>query len=153
MDITQTEWWLIFGFAGILIELLISPGLGGIFLSLGAVTVAAIVSFIPSMEVYQYLLFCLFSCFWVIALWKPLKYPNIFSTKRSQTSDLVGQEVEVINLPLEAGIIGQVKWSGTIMNAKLAEDFKPAEVGAILKVREVEGNILICDAIDSRKQQ
>ena len=59
--------------------------------------------------------------------------------------DLVGNQVTVFNQSIEPGKIGQVSWSGTIMNAKLADSEKEQrKPGDVLYVLEVKGNILIC---------
>jgi len=117
--ISPVEWWFLWAFVGLLVELLLAPGFGVLFISFGALTVAGLMLVFPSLEIYQYLFFCLFSFAWVAILWKPIKC-YVFSAKKNHTSssDLVGQEVEVINNPLTS-VVGQVKWSGTIMNARL----------------------------------
>lgn len=145
--ISTVEWWVIWAFVGILIELLLAPGLGMFFISCGALTVAGLMLIFPDIETYQYPLFCIFSFFWVATLWKPIQCYILSKSKRLyNVSDIIGQEVEVVDRPLIAGgVLGQVKWSGTIMNAKLDYDFgTDVPAGTILEVKKVEGNVLIC---------
>lgn len=144
-NMSQVEWWLILAFACVLIELLLTPGFGMLFVACGALTVSGLIYIIPALEDYQYQVFCLFAFFWVAILWKPIKHYLLNrKTGHRAASDLAGQDVEVINAPLAYGEVGQVRWSGTIMNARLDHDLLDAKVGTILKIKEVEGNVLIC---------
>jgi membrane protein implicated in regulation of membrane protease activity len=144
-SMSQVELWLVLAFTCILIELLLAPGFGMLFIACGALTVSGLMYIIPALEDYQYQVFCLFAFFWVAILWKPLThYLRSNKTEQHTTSDLIGQDVEVISEPLTTDGVGQVKWSGTIMNARLDHDLSAAALGTILKIRRVEGNVLIC---------
>ncbi|MCC2646863.1 MAG: hypothetical protein K0R02_928 [Rickettsiaceae bacterium] len=146
-NIQPSEVWMIIGFSLIFIELIKLPGLGFLFLGLGSLTVSIILAS-EKIELNQYAqiaIFIISSCIWFAVLWKPLK--NFSSKKNSKTSyyDMIGEDVVVIGDKITPGLIGQVKWSGTIMNATLESTAnKPANIGDIIVIKEVMGNVLIC---------
>jgi len=53
-------------------------------------------------------------------------------------------QVEVAYEDIKPGNLGQVYWSGTIMNAKLSSGETIARVGEKLVIVNAKGNILIC---------
>ena len=55
-----------------------------------------------------------------------------------------GKTVEVYSSVVSSDTVGQVKWSGAIMNAYLAPNETDAKTGDRLFITEVKGNILIC---------
>lgn len=57
---------------------------------------------------------------------------------------MIGKTVEVYSSTISSDSIGQVKWSGAIMNAYLAPNETDAKTGDRLFITEVKGNILIC---------
>jgi membrane protein implicated in regulation of membrane protease activity len=142
-EITPSAIWLIVGLICLAIEFTKLPGIGFLFLGLGSLINSVLVYNYPFFEEHQYTSFGLVSFLSFILLWWPLKK---YMYKKSPGShfSLVGSEVEVYANPIMQGHTGQVKWSGTIMNAKLVSNSLPAEVGEILVVTEVQGNVLIC---------
>ena len=79
-------------------------------------------------------------------LWWPLKVFVYGKNKNlgKDYFDIVGMQVEVALEDIKPGSIGQVYWSGTIMNAQLSSKEKIARVGDKLYVIEAKGNILVC---------
>jgi membrane protein implicated in regulation of membrane protease activity len=144
--IGSIAFWSLIGFAAIMVELLFISGFGMLFIGLGAFTVAGINVFYPEMQYLQYLYFALFSCLWFALLWYPLK--NFYhKSPSSLVSNFIGDKVELIS-DLKPGSIGQVKWSGTIMNAELTKDIKKTiKAGEFLEVEGVRGSILVCKYI------
>jgi membrane protein implicated in regulation of membrane protease activity len=144
-NLSAPEYWVILGFLAVLFEMLFVPGLGILFIGLGAITIAGSISWYPEIIHYQYPLFALFSFLWFGMLWQPLKKYLYNKPTTKNTSDVIGNDVEVIGSPLRpSGGLGQVKWSGTIMNARLDPDVtEPQEVGTTLRVKDVDGTILI----------
>ena len=66
-------------------------------------------------------------------------------TSNHDSFNLIGNQVVVIGTPIKPDVIGQVTWSGTTMNAKLATSEKSQiEVGDTLYILDVKGNVLIC---------
>lgn len=144
--IGSIAFWSLIGFAAIMVELLFISGFGMLFIGLGAFSVAGVNIFYPEMQHLQYLYFALFSCLWCAILWYPLKNFYYKSSPSSGVQNLIGDRVELIS-DLKPGSVGQVKWSGTIMNAELAKDMKNTiKAGEFLEVEGVRGSVLICRA-------
>lgn len=146
VDLSSIALWLVIGCICLLLEFAKLPGIGFLFLGLGALTNAILVYTYPALlDYYQYASFGLISFLWLAILWLPLR--TYFYKKKNKSlnySDMIDQEVEVYN-KISIGAIGQVKWSGTIMNAKLLYAEKdPAEIGDKLYIKQVHGNVLIC---------
>ena len=146
-DITQVQLlWLAVGIVLILLEFTTIPGIGFLFLGLGALTSSALMYYFPYLESYQIVAIGLCSLGWFLILWWPLKR-FVYGTKggKSDYFDIVGMRVDVAIEDIEPAGMGQVYWSGTIMNAKMdPHDSEGAKVGDKLYVSEVRGNIMVC---------
>lgn len=145
LDITPAGLWLLIGISCLIIEFIKLPSIGFLFLGLGGLANAILTyNYQLSIE-YQLMSFGFFSLVWFLILWFPLKK----FIRRDQVSknsfDIIGSEVEVFAQDIFPNNIGQVKWSGTYMNARLnVKEILPAKVGDKLIITEVHGNILIC---------
>jgi membrane protein implicated in regulation of membrane protease activity len=84
-----------------------------------------------------------FTILFGLLLWKPLKRWRLPSAKSDSYSNMIGDTVVVEELRLSQGIVGKVKWSGTVMNAELAPERATAEVGEKLEIIAVKGNTLV----------
>lgn len=145
LPITSIELWIFFGLCLILIEFTQIPSIGLVFVGLGAFTTAILMIYFPIILGYQIISLGVSSLMWLIILWRPMKsfYGGKNSSNRTNFN-IIGSTVEVINNDIHQNEMGQVFWSGTIMNAKLADGHASAKIGETLKVVEVNGNILIC---------
>lgn len=143
-DVTPAEPWLIIGLLGLVIEFAKLPGIGFLFLGLGGLINSIMVYNYPIFEEYQYTSFGLVSFLCFALLWWPLKKYMYKKNSAGSHFDIIGSRATVYANPLVPGKLGQVTWSGTIMNAKLVRDSDSAEVGEIVVVSEVHGNVLIC---------
>lgn len=137
--------WLIVGFLLIVIEVLITPGVGLFLAGMGSIcTSFVILERIISPDDYltQFACFFGFTIVWTAALWKVVKKWR--TGKGTHYSNIIGSVATVGQAGLKHGIRGQVVWSGTLMNAELDKnspvDSLPA--GALVEIREVSGNIL-----------
>lgn len=146
MNIGFTECWLILGIIFILIEFIKLPGIGFLFISLGAFCNAIVTYNFPEITFnYQFAYFGIFSLIWWALLWWPLKmYIYKKNTYKGNSFNLIGSKVKVVESSLANGMVGRVEWSGTIMNAVLDNQDEKAEINEELYVKEVRGNILIC---------
>jgi len=96
--------------------------------------------------VLQFAIFFFFTIISYMGLWKPMK---TFLDKRKasgeQFSNYIGQEVEVIESELKKGETGLVKWSGSYIRARIADDASEEiyAVGEKLSVVSVVENIFI----------
>jgi len=139
------ELWLFVGVFCITIEFLHLPNIGFLFLGLGALSNGILINFFNDLVFYQLIIFGLASLSWFLILWLPLKHYLYKKNKQSAYSDMIGNEVYVFSSPIIIGNIGQVRWSGTIMNAMLDIDEKDkVEIGEKLYIKEIRGNTLIC---------
>jgi membrane protein implicated in regulation of membrane protease activity len=147
MEITAVEMWIFLGIVFILSEFTFIPGIGLLFVGLGALTTSTLIYYIPELPLPQIAIVGIISFIWFLCLWWPLKKflkgkskagPNYF--------DIVGMQVEVIDMDIEPNSLGRVSWSGTTMNARLkgADIGHGVKVGEKLYVLEVKGNVLIC---------
>jgi membrane protein implicated in regulation of membrane protease activity len=147
MEITPVEIWLAVGIIFILAELAAIPGIGLLFIGLGALSTSILIYYMPSLASYQVASVGLISLAWFLILWWPLK-AFIYRKKdigRTDYFDMIGMQVEVVEKDLNSSSIGKVLWSGTIMNAKLdVAETGSAKMGEWLYIIEVKGNVLIC---------
>ncbi len=149
MDTSAVEIWLIIGVIFIIIEFSTIPGIGFLFLGLGALTSSVLFSFYQEIIDYQIAAFGLISFSWFLLLWWPLKkfiYNKKGQNDANQTYfNLVGNQVIVVDELIEPEKTGKVSWSGTVMNAKLeSSEIESVKIGEGLYVSRVQGNILIC---------
>lgn len=152
MNFSSAEIWLTIGLIFLIVEFTKVPGIGFLFLGLGALINSVLVYNYPIFEEYQYTSFGLVSFLSFIILWRPLKKYMYNKNLRGSHFNMVGSEVEVYANPLLPGKLGQVKWSGTIMNAKLMHDSVEAKIGEVLVISEVQGNVLICRKLNKGVQ-
>jgi membrane protein implicated in regulation of membrane protease activity len=111
--------WMIVGALLVGLETLALPGVGLFFAGLGAITVGvALLLGLPHTLVAQTTLFFAATALWTLLLWKPMK--RLLASPGGGYSDMIGQPVVADGEVTKKG--GQVKWSGTIMSARLVPD-------------------------------
>jgi membrane protein implicated in regulation of membrane protease activity len=148
LNFSPVEIWFFIGIALIMIEFFI-PAIGFLFIGFGALINAIAIYYYPGLVEYQISSLGIISLFCFLVLWWPLKI-FVYGQKGEKANkkeffEVVGNRVVVCKAPLHPGQSGQVAWSGTIMNARLAEnEQKIADVGQNLYVKKIEGNVLIC---------
>ncbi len=146
-EISMIQWWLTISMVCIIIEFANIPNVGFLFLSLGGLSTAVILKNYPYLLKYQYIVFGFASSVWLIILWYPLQLYVCVKHNKYEYFDMVGKKVVVYSDELLVGKIGQVSWSGTIMNATLSKDtVKLSHKGDVLYIIQVDGNVLICTA-------
>ncbi|RYE06273.1 MAG: NfeD family protein [Rickettsiaceae bacterium] len=144
--------WLILGVLAIASEFSMLPGIGLLFLGLGALLNATLVYNYILFYHYQYTAFGFSSLLCFIVLWWPLK-KYIFTIKNTTNRfDIIGSSAEVYLLPLYPSKLGQVKWSGTIMNAQF-DDLEGIELGNLVIIEKVIGNVLTCRKLNIEKNK
>jgi membrane protein implicated in regulation of membrane protease activity len=136
--------WLCVGAALLALEAFAVPGVGLLFAGLGAIITAVAVesAFISDLDhIMQGAVFLITTSIFSALLWKKLKAWRL-NPNAPQYSNIVGTEAAVVGT-LRPGKKGEVKWSGAVMHARLAEG-AVAELaeGAIVTVVAVEGNVL-----------
>ncbi|MDG1436886.1 MAG: NfeD family protein [Rickettsiaceae bacterium] len=152
MLISSSELWLLIGVILVILEFSQLPGIGFLFLGLGAIVTSIAINYWPAEIFVQFSYFGIASLACFLVLWYPLKrfiYRKDALLSR-ESFDLVGASVTVVNKDIQINEDGQVSWSGTIMNARLSKKSKNmAKVGDLLQVVEIKGNILVCDKLGS----
>lgn len=143
MEFDATTIWLLVGGALIGVEAFLVSGIGVFFAGLGAITVGIIILANPDLTpVGQTTWFFAATAAWTAVLWKP--FQNFYNKSSEGHNDMVGRLVTVDDEGLTKGKKGSVKWSGTIMTARLSDDatIEKAEPGAELVIVSVTGGVL-----------
>ncbi len=137
--------WLMIGALLIFLEIAFIQGIGLLFAGLGAICVGAVLTAGMTKDVTeQFIMFFVFTAIWTGLLWKPLK--NFIKGKNSGYSDMVGSTAIIYGEDLARGKTGSVKWSGTIMNCKLDNNYSSGDIIALdteVIITEVSQGILI----------
>ena len=141
-----TEIWLIIGIICLVVECVAVPSIGFLFFGLGALSNTLVVYNYPLVGLTnQITLFGILSLIWFCILYYPLKkYVCNKTGKAENYSDMIGKTVEVYSSNISSNTVGQVKWSGTIMNAYLAPNEIDVKTDDQLFIIEVKGNVLVC---------
>lgn len=137
-----TALWLLAGALFVGIEIFGVPGIGFLFAGIAALMVGGAVELGvvgPENTILQFALFFLITTVSAALLWKKLK-----AIRGPSYSNMVGTTAEVMGGGLSGRLEGQVKWSGTLMRARLADeviiDVLPA--GTFVVITKVEGTLL-----------
>lgn len=136
-------YWLIAGVLLMVLEFAAVPMIGFAFTGLGAFTTGVMIKIgIIGQEslVFQFAVFSASTVLWAAALWKHLK-------KRARSypkySNIEGQTAVVMGEGLESGKTGQVKWSGTAMQARIENGEGNIPAGEEVTIVKTEGITLI----------
>jgi membrane protein implicated in regulation of membrane protease activity len=140
----SVEVWLVVGLVSLVLEFAKLPGIGFLFIGLGALTNAILIYIYPEFTKVQYAYFGLLSFLWLAVLWWPLKKYARSNHKKQEVFDIVGSQAQVVSMVLEPGMMGQIKWSGTIMNARLdSSETEPVKADQTVYIKRMEGNVAI----------
>jgi membrane protein implicated in regulation of membrane protease activity len=144
-----TGFWLGLGAFLIVFEAITMPGLGLFLAGLGALCTSLLVKAGITDEGAlgaQMAWFFGLTTLWTAVLWKPLLKFRMKSRNKDgiELNNMVGGTATVGEHGLKRGGIGQVAWSGTLMNAELEAsvpvEFLPA--GALVLIKSVSGTTL-----------
>ncbi|MGH6823725.1 MAG: NfeD family protein [Methylocella sp.] len=143
------EFWLGIGAFLIVFEAVTMPGLGLFLGGIGALCTGLLVKAGIANEGAlgaQVAWFLGLTTFWAAVLWKPLLKFRMRSSHKGgiELNNMVGGTATVGKDGLERGKIGQVTWSGTVMNAEL-EALAPVDslpAGALAVITSVSGTTL-----------
>ena len=139
MEASNEILWLIAGVILVTLEFTMIPGVGMLFAGVAALLVGVLTETIGISFTYQCVIFLAATILFIVLLYKPLR--NYQSTKDANYSNMIGETATVIGT-LTPGQTGQVKWSGTIMKAKLQSASGTLSEGQQVTITAVEGNIL-----------
>lgn len=141
--------WLIAGAFIVAFEAFTTPGLGLFLGGLGALCTAVLIKagVIDEAAIAAQFAWCFgLTAVWTIVLWKPLQTFRMRRRTRDnkiENNNLIGQIAIVGSDGLQPGKMGQVVWSGTVMNAELElPNVEALAEGTKVRIRSVYGNIL-----------
>jgi len=140
--------WLFAGALIIILEAFVGSGLGLFLGGIGALCTSLVIKaeWVGSSDIGAQFAWCFgFTIAWTGILWRPMRKFRM-KKKRStdmKTNNLIGETAIVAKGGLRRGEVGQVLWSGTLMNAEL-EPSAGADLaeGAKVSIHAVSGNIL-----------
>ncbi len=140
---STTMIWLFAGAAFIAVEIFGIPGVGFLFAGIAALVVGGAIEFdliAADAVLAQAVLFTVLTCVSAALLWKKLKV-----TRGSSYSNMVGEEATVMAPGLSGSREGQVKWSGTLMRARIdaSAGVDVLAAGMAVRITAVEGTLLI----------
>lgn len=138
-------YWLVAGAIFLALEAFGLPGIGILFAGLGAILVGALIEtgLISALDyVLQGGIFFLATTFFALILWRKVKNWRL-DPNAPRYHNIVGTEA-VVTKPLIGDAEGEVRWSGTLMRAKLLPGTSADAIplGAPVIIREADGNIL-----------
>lgn len=140
---TPSVIWLLTGALFLALEAFGIPGVGFLFVGLGAILTGLLIELaIIAPEAYVLQLAALFINSSVLAmlLWK--KVQQLRSGKSGTPyQNMVGDEATTVGA-LTAGHKGEVRWSGTLMRAELEAGSPDAADGDTVIITAVHGNVL-----------
>lgn len=145
-------YWMIFGFALILLDISFLPGIGALFAGLGAITTYILLetSIIQHHQLLEIIVFLIASTAWAGVLWLPMKWLTL--GPKTSYSNMIGTNAIVSEEDLTVGITGNVKWSGVTMKAELqGEQGEVAKVGESVVISSIKGNTVSVNKIKESK--
>lgn len=142
MILTTAEYWVILGLVLIIIDLTMFPGFGIICAGIGGISIGTLLIYFPFYYPYQYLIFMIVSSLSALIFYTFIR--RLPRTVRVTFNDIHGYRVQVISDVLEYKKIGQVRYSGTVMNARMLHANEMAQFDEFVFVHLVQGNILLC---------
>jgi len=132
------EWLVIIGLMLVIFELLTFSSLGGsLFIGLGFICAGASVWLFP--EVFKdssmvFIMIALFSVFFTMLLWKPLKRLQDRRIEDTESSDYIGQEI-LLPADLKRGGMVDVTFSGAPWSVKMDSECPEESISAGQTVR------------------
>jgi membrane protein implicated in regulation of membrane protease activity len=136
-------WLTILGVVSIILEMGFISGIGFLFIGIGALSVAGLIEFnIINKDNLLSILLALvsLSSLYFLIFWKFFKKAHMQTLKNY--NDIIDKEAVVIYSDIKGHTIGNVKWSGTIMNAQLVDTNDYVKEGETVKIIKIKGNIL-----------
>ncbi len=112
--------WIVIGIILIALEIFGLSGIGFIFIGLGSISLGGLLVYniIKDPSIFSQLsILILCSLIWTGILWYPFK--KLKSNKKGFLN-IIGQRATVYNTAIKAGEIGEISWSGSVMQAKIS---------------------------------
>ncbi len=140
-------YWLLAGAVLLALEAFGIPGIGFLFAGIAAILVGALVELAlidPLSIITQFGVFGLATVLFAILLWNKMKSWRM-NPNAPQYSNMIGTEA-VVTQELINDAIGEVRWSGALMRARIIDKTGSITVGRTVIIREMDGNVLLVAA-------
>lgn len=140
-------YWLLAGAVLLALEAFGIPGIGFLFAGIAAILVGALVELAlidPLSIITQFGVFGLATVLFAILLWNKMKSWRM-NPNAPQYSNMIGTEA-VVTQELINDAIGEVRWSGALMRARIVDKTGSITVGRTVIIREMDGNVLLVAA-------
>ena len=137
-------YWLLAGAVLLALEAFGIPGIGFLFAGIAGIAVGALVELgliDPLAIVTQFAVFFLVTALFAALLWNKMKNWRM-NPNAPHYNNMVGTEA-VVTQELINDAVGEVRWSGALMRARLADKTGSVLVGTTVVIREMDGNILL----------
>lgn len=137
-------YWLIAGAVLLAFEAFGIPGIGSLFAGIAAILVGALVeigAIDPLAYITQFGVFGLATAVLAALLWGKLKSWRV-NPDAPHYHNMIGTEA-VVTRELINDATGEVRWSGALMHARLADKSGSAMVGTTVVIRAMDGNMLL----------
>lgn len=140
-----SSYWLVATGVFLLLEAFGLPGIGFLFAGLAALVTAAAIElgFIGSEAlILQLALFSIVTAISAMLLWRKLKSWRM-NPNAPHYSNIVGTEAVTVE-GLSGSKLGTVRWSGTLMSARLADPHHaPISPGTTVRITTLDGSVLV----------
>lgn len=138
-------WWLLIGAVMMAVEVFAMPTFVLFFAGIAAVCVGVMTGtglLQDDSYLMQWAWFFGLTVMWAAVLWKPVKKFRTITPHGQDYKNITGDIATVVRGSLKKGVVGQVQWSGTLMNARLSDNAAENELpeGTIVEITDVKGN-------------
>lgn len=140
--------WLLTGALFLALEAFGAPGIGFLFAGLGAILTGLLIELdiIAATDyVLHFAAFFINSSLLAFLLWNKVKRLRAPTGQRGEYSNIIGDDAVTIGT-LAPDHTGEVRWSGTLMKAKLEAGSEPLAGGADVVITAIQGNVLTVKA-------
>ena len=146
-NLNPIDIWLILAALLFVIDVFVTGGIGLVFGGLAALATAFLIyiGLLDSdAELLQMAAALTLTTLFGALLWKPLKKWRLNPTLENNITNVIGDTATVVNGSLKKGVVGRVKWSGTVMHAELDAAATGDELpeGSITTITNMKGTTL-----------
>ena len=150
MSLSPALLWLLIGAVALVLEVMGVSGIGLLFAGIGAFFVGILIETgIAPADGYliQVAWWFLFTALSALLLWKPFR--RLLQRQKHHYSNMIGDTAVIGPEGLKPGETGHARWSGTIMQARLAPHCAVDSVaaGAQVRITGVQGATLLVEPL------
>lgn len=141
---TPSILWLLSGAAFLAVEAFGAPGIGFLFVGLGAILTGLFIELdvlAHQAVVMQFAAFFINSSLLAVLLWKKVKQFRAAPGKAGEYHNIIGDDATTVGA-LTHGHKGEVRWSGTLMRAELEAGHDTVPDGTDVIITAINGNVL-----------